>query len=63
MSRFKRTTNDRWIGGVLGGLSNQIGVDSTLLRVLFLLVYLGCAMYSQVLLLIYFAVWYFADEK
>lgn len=41
-TRLYRSAEDKWVAGVLGGLANYFGVDSTLLRLVFIvLVLLG----------------------
>jgi len=37
VNRFRRSTNDRWIGGVCGGLAKLTGVDSWVWRLLFVI--------------------------
>ncbi|MCM3162191.1 PspC domain-containing protein [Metabacillus litoralis] len=43
MKRLFRSRHDRKLSGVLGGLSNYIGLDASLLRILFvvLLIFTG----------------------
>ncbi|HXF48860.1 MAG TPA: PspC domain-containing protein [Verrucomicrobiae bacterium] len=36
MRKLYRSEKDKWIGGVLGGLGEYLGVDSTLLRLAFI---------------------------
>ncbi|MBO0856470.1 MAG: PspC domain-containing protein [Nocardia sp.] len=33
--RLTRSTSDKWLGGVCGGLAEYLGWDSTLVRLLF----------------------------
>ncbi|TDB38325.1 MAG: PspC domain-containing protein [Actinobacteria bacterium] len=41
-TRLYRSRSDKWVSGVLGGLSRYFGIDAVLLRVAFLaLVFLG----------------------
>ncbi|WP_225417532.1 PspC domain-containing protein [Lentilactobacillus kosonis] len=35
LNTFKRSVTDRWIAGVIGGLSQSLNWNSTLVRVLF----------------------------
>jgi phage shock protein C len=51
--RLKRSRNDRMLFGVCGGVANYFGVDSTLVRLAFLLLLLGAG--SGVLF--YLAAW------
>lgn len=62
MTNFKRTLNDRWVGGVLGGLARMLGFDSTIIRIVFLVIYLSGGYYSQILFPAYLVFWFFADE-
>ena len=39
--RLMRATRDRWIGGVAAGLARYFDLDPTLVRVLFLIAFLG----------------------
>jgi phage shock protein PspC (stress-responsive transcriptional regulator) len=43
MKRLSRSRSDRKLSGVLGGLSNYLGMDASLLRILFivLLIFTG----------------------
>jgi phage shock protein PspC (stress-responsive transcriptional regulator) len=36
-----RSANDKWLGGVLGGISRSLGISSGLLRGLFLVFFFG----------------------
>lgn len=37
MSKLYRSTRDKMVTGLCGGLSDTFGIDSTLLRILFLI--------------------------
>lgn len=50
--RLTRSTTDRMIGGVCGGLANYLNVDSTVVRILFAILVL-----SGVSPLLYIALW------
>ena len=41
LNQFRRSTTDRWIGGVCGGLAVSTGMDSWLWRLLFALLLLA----------------------
>lgn len=36
---WKKSKNDAWIGGVLGGLANYLNIDPTLVRILYLVLW------------------------
>ena len=59
VNRFRRSTSDRWIAGVCGGLAKSTGMESWLWRLLFclLLVFGGCG------LLIYLLAWFFVPAE
>jgi phage shock protein C len=50
--RLTRSTTDRMVGGVCGGLASYLGMDSTLIRIVFVLL-----MLSGVSPLIYVVLW------
>ena len=56
---FRRSTSDRWIAGVCGGLAKSTGMESWLWRLLFciLFVFGGCG------LLIYLLAWIFVPAE
>ncbi|MFY4774974.1 PspC domain-containing protein [Metabacillus sp. RGM 3146] len=39
MKRLYRSRKDRKLGGVLGGLSDLISIDATILRILFIILF------------------------
>ncbi len=59
--QLTRSTDDRWIAGVCGGLSEYFGIDSTLMRIIFVLVTL---IFSFVIggLIIYAILWILMPE-
>ena len=54
-----RSKTDRMLGGVCGGLGNYLGIDSTLVRLFFVLMAIG----PGVGVLIYFALWIIAPDE
>lgn len=46
--RLVRSTSDKWLGGVLSGISDYFGWDPTVVRLLYLLVTI-CTAFSGVL--------------
>ena len=51
--KLTRSTTDKWVGGVCGGLAEFFGVDVTLVRVIFLVAMVGFGTG----LLLYLALW------
>jgi len=37
-NRLARNPNDKWLGGVCGGIARWLGWDSTLVRILYVLI-------------------------
>jgi phage shock protein C len=59
LNRLRRSRNDRWLGGVCGGLSMATGLDSWIWRLIFLLAVLSVG----VGLGIYLLLWIFVPEE
>jgi phage shock protein C len=38
---LERSTNDKWIGGVCGGLGHYFDIDPTIVRLIFLVAFFG----------------------
>ena len=38
---MKRDSTDKWIGGVIGGFATWVGVNSSFLRVIFIILFFG----------------------
>ncbi|MFV0506452.1 MAG: PspC domain-containing protein [Bacteroidales bacterium] len=57
--RFYRSTGDKKIGGVCGGLADYLDVDPTIVRVIFAVCILGYC----IGLLIYLIIWLIAPER
>ena len=51
--KLRRTSNDKMIGGVCGGLAEYFGLDSTLVRVAYVLLSI-CTAFSGVLVYLIF---------
>jgi phage shock protein C len=51
--RLTRSRTDRFIGGVCGGLGKYLGIDSTIVRLIFLVLMFG----NGIGVLIYFILW------
>jgi phage shock protein C len=59
INNFRRSVDDRWIGGVCGGLATSTGLDSWIWRLLMvLLTFAGGSG-----LLIYLALWIFVPQR
>lgn len=54
-----RSETDRMLGGVCGGLGNYLGIDSTLVRLFFVLLALG----PGIGVLVYLALWVIAPSE
>lgn len=39
--RLERSTKDKWLGGVAGGLAHYFGIDSTIVRLVFIVAFFG----------------------
>lgn len=39
--RLERSTNDRWLGGVCGGLAHYFDLDPTIIRLVFIVAFFG----------------------
>ncbi|KGE52240.1 PspC domain-containing protein [Xanthomonas axonopodis pv. vasculorum] len=52
---LSRSLNDRMIAGVVGGIARRFGWNSTLLRVLFVIVSIGSAAFPGIL--VYLILW------
>ena len=59
LSRLRRSRNDRWLGGVCGGLAKASGVESWIWRLVFTLSVV-CAGFG---ILIYLLMWIFVPEE
>jgi phage shock protein C len=58
--RLVRTRDDRWLGGVCGGIARYTGLDSNLVR---LLVVLGTVLGFGALILAYIVAWIVIPEE
>ncbi len=59
-----RNLNDKMLGGVLSGIANSLGMSSGLVRVIFIVLYLGIGgitlgISAGALTIIYFLLWMF----
>ena len=58
-NRLRRSQNDRWLGGVCGGLATATGLDSWIWRLIFLLSVLSVGVGIGIYLLL----WIFVPEE
>ena len=58
---FVRSRNDRMIAGVCGGIAQRFGWNSTLLRVIFVIVSLASAAFPGIL--VYLILWLLMPEE
>jgi phage shock protein PspC (stress-responsive transcriptional regulator) len=59
VNAFRRSRNDRWFGGVCGGIARSTGLESWVWRMLFVLLFL-CAGAG---LLVYVLLWLFVPSE
>lgn len=64
---MNRNSTDKWIGGVIGGIAKWVGVNSSFLRALFIILFFGVGglsfgIGSGAVALIYFLLWWIVDE-
>ena len=61
VGKLRRSTSDRWLGGVCGGIAKQTGIESWIWRLIFVLV-ASCLGFGG---LIYILMWIFVptDEQ
>ena len=52
---FTRSRDDRMIAGVMGGIARRLGLDATLLRVLFVIVSIASAAFPGII--VYLLLW------
>lgn len=65
---MNRSADDRWLGGVLGGIARSVGTSSGLLRGLFLVFFFGVGgltfgISSGATLVIYLIFWMTLSQK
>jgi phage shock protein PspC (stress-responsive transcriptional regulator) len=55
INRLRRSLNDRWLGGVCGGMAKQFGIESWIVRLVFVaaLLFAGFGLLPYVLLWIF----------
>lgn len=58
--RLQRSAGDRWVGGVLGGVAETYGWNSTLVRVLFIAGIIIPGL--QILPLLYLVAWFIMPD-
>jgi len=58
---FARSQSDRMIAGVMGGISQRFGWNSTLVRVIYIIVSLASAAFPGIL--VYFILWLLMPQE
>ena len=58
---MRRSVSDRWLAGVCGGLADYLGLDSTAVRVGFVLLSILSATFPGIL--IYLIIWLLVPER
>lgn len=58
---FARSLNDRMLAGVMGGIAHRFGWNSTLLRVLFVIVSIASAAFPGIL--VYLILWLLMPQE
>jgi len=58
---LRRSRNDRWMAGVCGGIAEWLGWDSTLVRVLYVIVSILSVAFPGIL--VYVALWILMPEQ
>jgi phage shock protein PspC (stress-responsive transcriptional regulator) len=58
VNSFKRSRNDRWFGGVCGGIARSTGVDAWVWRLLFAVLFI----FAGAGLLVYLMLWLFVPS-
>ena len=58
---FTRSRNDRMIAGVIGGIAQRFGWNSTLLRVIFVIVSIASVAFPGIL--VYLILWLLMPEE
>ncbi|MFL6659959.1 MAG: PspC domain-containing protein [Massilia sp.] len=59
LSRLRRSRDDRWLGGVCGGLGRVSGVEAWVWRLVFTL----CVLFAGFGVFIYLLLWIFVPEE
>ena len=59
VNNLRRSTGDRWIGGVCGGIAHATGVDSWIFRLIFGVLFL----FGGTGVLLYLLLWIFVPEE
>jgi phage shock protein PspC (stress-responsive transcriptional regulator) len=59
VNSFKRSRNDRWFGGVCGGIARSTGVDAWVWRLLFAVLFI----FAGAGLLVYLLLWLFVPSE
>jgi phage shock protein C len=61
VQRLRRSVADRWVGGVCGGIAEYLGLDPTLVRVVYVLLAIFSAAFPGIL--VYLVLWFLIPER
>jgi phage shock protein PspC (stress-responsive transcriptional regulator) len=59
--RLRRSVADRWVAGVCGGIAEYLGLDPTLVRVIYVLLAIFSAAFPGIL--VYLVLWFLIPER
>jgi phage shock protein PspC (stress-responsive transcriptional regulator) len=65
---LNRNANDRWLGGVLGGIARSMGISSGFLRAIFIVLFFGIGgltfgISMGAVILIYIIFWFTVSKQ
>jgi phage shock protein PspC (stress-responsive transcriptional regulator) len=65
---MNRNANDRWLGGVLGGIARSMGISSGFLRAIFIVLFFGIGgltfgISMGAVILIYIIFWFTVSKQ
>jgi len=58
---FTRSRNDRWLAGVMGGIAQRFGWNSTLLRIIYIIVSIASVAFPGIL--VYLILWLLMPDE
>lgn len=61
VQRLRRSVADRWVAGVCGGIAEYLGLDPTLVRVVYVLLAIFSAAFPGIL--VYLVLWFLIPER
>lgn len=65
---MNRSSTDKWVGGVIGGIAETTGISSGVLRIIFLILFFGIGGITfgigwGAVMVIYFLCWWILEVK